>query len=318
MAIPDPHPVTRRIAATFYAALAVGVVLWWVLLVTWPSSRSLFFPDSLTGTALMSFWLADAVFLVGGSSATCWALLRRHCWAGIASWFVAGGCGYSALYCLVLSATTGQGVLGAMAMICAAGLCLAFGTVVGLDGTPKPFRVAESSPGWLFTKSLLQIIVFWNVFLTILPWGVLCLQAALGIPRWDWPWLVWVGGVWFALAGPLGLFSAWKMVMLGRGTPLPTDCAPVLVIDGPYRYVRNPMALAGIMQGVAVGVMLGSWPVMLYAASGGLVWHFGARPIEERDLSDRFGEAYEHYRRTMWCWVPRRRYRSLAEANAGE
>jgi protein-S-isoprenylcysteine O-methyltransferase Ste14 len=36
-----------------------------------------------------------------------------------------------------------------------------------------------------------------------------------------------------------------------------------LVIAGPYRYVRNPMAVAGILQGIAVGWYLGSVSVII-------------------------------------------------------
>ena len=38
-----------------------------------------------------------------------------------------------------------------------------------------------------------------------------------------------------------------------------------LVIAGPYRWIRNPMAVAGIVQGVAVGIILHAWLVITYA-----------------------------------------------------
>jgi protein-S-isoprenylcysteine O-methyltransferase Ste14 len=61
------------------------------------------------------------------------------------------------------------------------------------------------------------------------------------------------------------------------------------VLAGPYRHVRNPMAVAGIAQGVAVALWLGSWAVLLYAVSGALLWHMAIRSAEERDLAERFG-----------------------------
>jgi protein-S-isoprenylcysteine O-methyltransferase Ste14 len=45
-----------------------------------------------------------------------------------------------------------------------------------------------------------------------------------------------------------------------------------LVVAGPYRWVRNPMALASIAQGVAVGLILSSWLVVVYAVAGALLW----------------------------------------------
>jgi len=49
------------------------------------------------------------------------------------------------------------------------------------------------------------------------------------------------------------------MAVLGNGTPLPAATARRLVIGGPYRFVRNPMAVAGLVQTVGVGLWTGSW-----------------------------------------------------------
>ena len=77
-----------------------------------------------------------------------------------------------------------------------------------------------------------------------------------------------------------------------------------LVIAGPYRRVRNPMAVAGVAQGVAVGLLGTSWLVIVYALAGGVLWHLLVRPLEEQDLASRFGADYQRYRSTVRCWVP--------------
>ena len=94
------------------------------------------------------------------------------------------------------------------------------------------------------------------------------------------------------------------MVRDGGGTPLPLDQTNHLVVSGPYRYVRNPMAVAGIGQGLAIAIMFQSIPVFVYSIVGGLAWHLVVRPIEERNMVERFGEAYEDYRRRVSCWIP--------------
>jgi protein-S-isoprenylcysteine O-methyltransferase Ste14 len=94
------------------------------------------------------------------------------------------------------------------------------------------------------------------------------------------------------------------MVTHGRGTPLPSVTARRLVTSGPYSFVRNPMAVAGILQGLAVGLILGSWLVVAYALTGSIVWNTLARPYEEADLRERFGEEFEAYRRRVRCWIP--------------
>jgi protein-S-isoprenylcysteine O-methyltransferase Ste14 len=67
------------------------------------------------------------------------------------------------------------------------------------------------------------------------------------------------------------------------------------------------MAVAGIGQGVAVALWLGSWVVLLYALAGAVLWHVAIRPAEERDLAARFGSAYRAYRSAVRLWLPRLR-----------
>jgi protein-S-isoprenylcysteine O-methyltransferase Ste14 len=108
-----------------------------------------------------------------------------------------------------------------------------------------------------------------------------------------------------AAASGLGLCSGMTMATRGDGTPLPTATAPRLVIAGPYRYVRNPMAVAGIAQGIAVGWYLGSVSVILCSLAGAVLWHIAVRPVEERDLAKRFGQSYADYRKHVKLWLPR-------------
>lgn len=115
------------------------------------------------------------------------------------------------------------------------------------------------------------------------------------------------GAALFVAASAVGIWSAVAISAFGRGTPLPSDAATRLVIAGPYRFVRNPMALGSIAQGVAVGLFLSSWLVVTYALCGALVWNYAVRPHEERDLEERFGESFRRYRDEVRCWLPRLR-----------
>jgi protein-S-isoprenylcysteine O-methyltransferase Ste14 len=75
------------------------------------------------------------------------------------------------------------------------------------------------------------------------------------------------------------------------------------------------MAVAGLGQGFAVAVWLGSWLVLTYVLAGAAVWQAVLRPVEEDDLARRFGAAYASYQRAVRCWWPRLRpYRGQASA----
>ena len=44
------------------------------------------------------------------------------------------------------------------------------------------------------------------------------------------------------------------------------------------------MAVAGILQGIAVGWLLGSVPVIIYSLTGIVAWHVFVRPAEEQEF----------------------------------
>jgi protein-S-isoprenylcysteine O-methyltransferase Ste14 len=115
-----------------------------------------------------------------------------------------------------------------------------------------------------------------------------------------------VGAGAFVLASALGLWSCVTMALRGEGTPLPAETARRLVVAGPYRWVRNPMAVAGGLQTATVGLVTGSWLVIVIAVVGALAWHTLIRPAEEADLASRFGDPYERYRSAVRCWIPTR------------
>ncbi len=169
------------------------------------------------------------------------------------------------------------------------------------------FRPARpASVGWNLTKTLVQSASMWTVFLWLLPQAIVWGEGHLGLPGFTFPGHAWAGIVVFALASCGGVWSGYTLGMHGDGTPLPVDATNRLVVIGPYRYVRNPMAVSGLAQGAGVGLWLGSYGVLAYVAAGILVWDRLARPAEERFLVSQFGAAYEAYRTQVRCWWPRR------------
>lgn len=149
-----------------------------------------------------------------------------------------------------------------------------------------------------------QILVFWGLFLVVIPLVMTVFEqrwaVALPFPSFVVP----VGVAILVLASALGLSAAFVMSTLGNGTPLPSAMPNRLVIAGPYRWVRNPMALAGIVQGAAVGLILSSWLVIAYAIIGSMLWNYAVRPLEESDLEERYGDEFRQYRDAVRCWVP--------------
>ena len=91
---------------------------------------------------------------------------------------------------------------------------------------------------------------------------------------------------------------------IGKGTPAPFDPPRRLVIEGPYRFVRNPMYIGAGLALIGAAIFYGSWPLLGYAALFFLVVHLFVLLYEEPVLRRTFGEDYEVYCRHVRRWWP--------------
>ncbi|MBK7933844.1 MAG: isoprenylcysteine carboxylmethyltransferase family protein [Acidobacteria bacterium] len=294
----------RHSAAIYFVVQGIAVIAWWATLSFVPSTRQYFLLEKSSETSLMAFWLADLSFLGIGSLAAGFLSWRDHEYSRIASWFVAGAVSYAAVYCLAFAWMTDAGWLGVTMMFPAMIWSGVF--AVGLSFEKAMFRqAAENSTNWILFKTMTQIVVVWSVILIVFPYLIAIVEDKLGIVRLQFTLQRPLAAVLFVAISSLGVWGAIVMSKIGKGTPLPLDHAKHLVIRGPYAFVRNPMAVSGVGQGLAVALFLGSPLVTLYALMGSLVWQLIFRPLEEDDLARRFGAPYQEYKRSVKCWIPR-------------
>lgn len=105
----------------------------------------------------------------------------------------------------------------------------------------------------------------------------------------------------------LYITCATGFVVEGRGTPAPIDPPRTLVVNGPYRWVRNPMYVA--MLAILLGeVMLSaSARLLAYAAVVFAAFHLFITLYEEPKLASLFGDEYRDYTRRVprWLWPVR-------------
>ena len=114
-----------------------------------------------------------------------------------------------------------------------------------------------------------------------------------------------VGGLVAAVGFSLGFWSVEEQLNRGRGTPLPVMPTRELLTDGPFRYCRNPMTLGTILAylGMAIAARTAAGAVLVLSLAASLLTYL--KGLEERELADRFGDAYLAYRRTTPFIVPR-------------
>jgi protein-S-isoprenylcysteine O-methyltransferase Ste14 len=90
----------------------------------------------------------------------------------------------------------------------------------------------------------------------------------------------------------------------GRGTPSHFDPPRLLLLNGWYRRVRNPIYLGSlIVQGGYILWFGSSW-VLIYAFLLFLGFQFLIVVIEEPILRNAFGAGYEEYCRRVPRWIP--------------
>ena len=148
-------------------------------------------------------------------------------------------------------------------------------------------------------------------------------MVAIVIPRWILRTYAatdsrWPPGLVPSMARTLGVLlvlagvslAAWCIALfarVGKGTLAPWDPTSRLVAVGPYRYTRNPMITGVLTTLVGEALFTGSrfigvWALLFFAIN-----HTYFLLLEEPGLSDRFGESYAEYKRTVPRWLPRLR-----------
>jgi protein-S-isoprenylcysteine O-methyltransferase Ste14 len=157
-----------------------------------------------------------------------------------------------------------------------------------------------------------------TVLMPLIPWVITALVILasfwvdwwLALPVFRFTW--WgIGLSVFLLVLGFGI-DAWIIMTFrrARGTPVPFNPPPKLITTGLYAYVRNPMAIAGLLIGEGLGVLLGSLSlIFIFVPLLVLLYTFYVKAVEEKELELRFGEEYLEYKKKVPMFIPKLRKR---------
>lgn len=112
----------------------------------------------------------------------------------------------------------------------------------------------------------------------------------------------WLGVGLMGLGAALHL-RAWRALRRGGGSIDRVAAPPRLVTDGPYRWSRNPMYLAGIVILAGLAALLGSATPFLGVLAFGAWSGAGVIRAEEALLEAELGEEYGAYRERVRRWI---------------
>jgi protein-S-isoprenylcysteine O-methyltransferase Ste14 len=107
-----------------------------------------------------------------------------------------------------------------------------------------------------------------------------------------------------ALGAALAITCIFTFVFAGGGTPAPFDPPRRLVVQGPYRLVRNPMYLGAGLALSGAALFYQSIPLLGYAAVFLLMTHMFVVLYEEPTMRRTFDRDYEAYCRRVGRWWP--------------
>jgi protein-S-isoprenylcysteine O-methyltransferase Ste14 len=163
----------------------------------------------------------------------------------------------------------------------------------------------------LTLRSLLWALLLPGLFAGYIPWRYFGLRNVTLDPQNP---VHWVALAAIALGIVLLALCILEFARRGRGTLSPVDPPRALVVQGPYRYVRNPMYLS------VTTIVLGE---LLLTQSSGLltywvIWFLAVNLVvlgyEEPTLRRQFGSAYDQYAANVRRWLPRFRPWSTLDA----
>jgi len=137
----------------------------------------------------------------------------------------------------------------------------------------------------------------------LVPWWISRWQIRAPFPGYA-PMRV-IGAVLIAAGTLVVLDSFARFALQGLGTPAPVFPTRHLVVNGFYRYVRNPMYVAVVAVILGQAVLFGDVRVFEYALFAWLVAHLFVLAYEEPTLRKTFGAEYESFRANVPRWIPR-------------
>jgi protein-S-isoprenylcysteine O-methyltransferase Ste14 len=98
--------------------------------------------------------------------------------------------------------------------------------------------------------------------------------------------------------------TVWNFARIGRGTPAPIDAPRKLIVQGPHRFVRNPMYLGVLSVILGWAIAFRSMPLMLYLVAVAIAFHLAVLLVEEPSLRRQFGAEFASYCSAVRRWLP--------------
>jgi protein-S-isoprenylcysteine O-methyltransferase Ste14 len=157
---------------------------------------------------------------------------------------------------------------------------------------------------------LLALIPAGLVFLFIFPYILVILlprlDAALLLPSLFFGAVNFIiGGLLVALGVIFGFLSIFQQITQAQGTPLPVMATQKLLVNGIFKYSRNPMIFGTFCAYLGVAVLAGSISAIAAVVLFTVLIITYIKTLEEKELELRFGQEYLDYKHSTPFFFPR-------------
>jgi protein-S-isoprenylcysteine O-methyltransferase Ste14 len=113
-----------------------------------------------------------------------------------------------------------------------------------------------------------------------------------------------IGILLLAIGVPMVLWTITRLVRT-KGTPIPFNPPPMLVVNGLYKIVRNPMHLGWTILLIGLAVLMQSFTLLvIFIPLFVLVHVVYLKLVEEKELEKKFGQAYFDYKKSVPMFFP--------------
>ena len=149
-------------------------------------------------------------------------------------------------------------------------------------------------------RSIIFTVTFPGVGILLIPYLILHISDSLTAPEYS-PVSLFGIALW-AFSVVCLLHCIRGFTRYGRGTLAPVAPPKYLVVQGVYRYTRNPMYLAVLGALVSEAMIFRSFGIFIYSFMAFVLFHLFVVYYEEPKLSSAFGVSYEKYRSAVPRW----------------
>ena len=156
---------------------------------------------------------------------------------------------------------------------------------------------------WAVLGSALFLIIAPGIVAGFIPWWIS--KWNIQAPFLGFAPLRALGALLLVVSVLVLLESFARFALQGVGTPAPVFPTRHLVVNGLYRYVRNPMYLAVVSIIFGQAMILGSVSLLAYGVLVWLTFHLFVLAYEEPTLRKTFGTEYDAFCANVPRWVPR-------------